>query len=68
MSSGLLVEPVQNAAANAGIEPGDVTLAVDGKPVENVERLRKAISQAGDSVSLQIQRDGERMSVPVTLG
>lgn len=44
LSSGLLVEPVQNAAANAGIEPGDVTLAVDGKPVENVERLRKAIS------------------------
>jgi len=51
-----------------GIEPGDVILAVDGEPVENVDQLRKMISQAGDSVSLQIQRNGEQMSVPVKLG
>jgi len=68
LSSGLLVEQAQNAAANAGIEPGDVILAVDGEPVENVDQLRKMISQAGDSVSLQIQRNGEQMSVPVKLG
>jgi serine protease Do len=68
LSSGLLVEQAQDAAANAGIQPGDVILSVDGKPVESVDQFRQTISQAGDSVLLQIQRDGGQISVPVELG
>ena len=68
LSSGLLVEQAQDAAAQAGIQPGDVILAVDGTPVTSVNQLRRMIAQAGDSVSLTIQRDGARMSVPVELG
>jgi serine protease Do len=45
-----------------------VILAVDGKRVTSVNQLRQMISQAGDQVSLLIQRDGEQLSVPVELG
>jgi serine protease Do len=68
LSAGLFVEQAQYAAANAGIQPGDVILTVDGKSVESVDQFRKMISRAGDSVSLQIQREGEQMSVQVELG
>ena len=68
LSSGLLVEQAQGPAAQAGIQSGDVILAVDGKRVASVNQLRQMISQAGDQVSLLIQRDGEHLSVPVELG
>ncbi|TDN67126.1 Do family serine endopeptidase [Paraburkholderia sp. BL10I2N1] len=68
LSSGLLVEQAQGPAAQAGIQSGDVILAVDGKRVASVNQLRQMISQAGDQVSLLIQRDGEQLSVPVELG
>jgi serine protease Do len=68
LPSGLLVEQAQGPAAQAGIQSGDVILAVDGKRVTSVNQLRQMISQAGDQVSLLVQRDGERVSVPVELG
>jgi serine protease Do len=68
LPSGLLVEQAEGPAANAGIEPGDVILAVDGEQVESVDQLRQRLAQANDSVSLLIQRDGEQVSVPVALG
>lgn len=36
--NGLLVEDVGNAAARAGIRPGDVVLALNGEPVNSVEQ------------------------------
>ncbi|WP_028221125.1 Do family serine endopeptidase [Paraburkholderia oxyphila] len=68
LSSGLLVEQAQGPAANAGIQSGDVILAVDGHPIDSVDQLRQMIAQADDSVSLLIERDGEQMSVQVDLG
>jgi serine protease Do len=68
LSSGLLVEQAQDAAAQAGIQSGDVILAVDGTPVTSVGQLKQMIAAAGESVSLLIQRNGEQMSVPVELG
>jgi serine protease Do len=68
LPSGLLVEEAEGPAANAGIAPGDVILAVDGRQVESVDQLRQRLAQANDSVSLLIQRDGEQASVRVDLG
>jgi len=66
--SGLLVERVQGAAARAGIQPGDVVLAVDGTSVSSVSQLRSMIDKHENTVALLIQRGDARIFVPVQLG
>ena len=56
------------AAENAGIQPGDVILAVNGRPVTSVEQLKQMVTQAGNSIALLIQRDNAQIFVPVDLG
>jgi serine protease Do len=68
VSSGLVVEDVQGHAAEAGIQPGDVVLSVDGTPVQSVEQLRKMVQEHDKQVALLIQRGNNRLFVPVTLG
>jgi serine protease Do len=65
---GLVVEDAQGRAAEAGIQPGDVVLSVDGTPVQSVEQLRKMVQQHDKQIALLIQRGDARLFVPVTLG
>ena len=65
---GLLVEQADGAAANAGIQPGDVILAVNGRPVASASQLKDMITHAGNSIALLIQRDNAQIFVPVDLG
>ena len=68
VDAGLLIEQAQGPAAKAGIQPGDVLLAINGTPAKDVEQVREAIAKAGKSVALLVQRDGTRIFVPVQLG
>jgi len=65
--NGLLVEDVNGPAAVAGIQSGDVILALNGTPVSSVEQLRKLAGQAGKSVALLVERGDEKIFVPLTL-
>ena len=64
---GLLVENVAGPAARAGIEPGDVLLAINGKPVQSVEEVKSVMAGKPKSVALLVQRDGDKIFVPVKL-
>jgi S1-C subfamily serine protease len=68
------------AAAEAGLRPtsrdrsgrirlGDIIVALDGKPINNIQDLYAALEdhQVGDTVTLTIERDGKRQDVQVTL-
>ncbi len=68
LDGGLVVEDVGGAAARAGIEPGDVILAVNGTRVLDAAQVRAAVARAGTSVALLIQRGDSRIFVPVRLG
>ena len=68
VSGGLVVEDVQGHAAEAGIQPGDVVLSVDGTPVQSVAQVRKMVQEHDKQVALLIQRGNNRLFVPVTLG
>jgi serine protease Do len=68
VSGGLVVEDAQGHAAEAGIQPGDVVLSVDGTPVQSVSQLRKLVQDHGAQIALLIQRGDARLFVPVTLG
>jgi len=68
VDGGLMVEAAKGHAADAGIQPGDVILSVDGNPVQSVEQLRKMIGSHENQVALLIQRGATRLFVPVGLG
>lgn len=59
-----------SAAEQAGIEPGDIIVAVDGHELANHLELSKIISthRPGDEVTITINRDGETRTVTVRLG
>ena len=68
LDQGLVVDKVSGAAARAGIEAGDVLLAVNGQPVASAEQLRGLLKNKPKRVALLVQRDGEKIFVPVILG
>jgi putative serine protease PepD len=57
-------------AEQAGLEPGDVIVELDGKPVEGSSQLIVAIrsKRPGDTVTLTVRRDGSEQDIRVTLG
>jgi serine protease Do len=68
ITQGLLIEDAAGPAAAAGVQAGDVLLAVNGTPVESVEQVRKVVAKADKSMALLIKRDGNKIFVPVRVG
>lgn len=68
VDGGLVVEDAQGPAALAGVQPGDVLLAVNGAKVQSVEQVRAMLGKSTKSLALLIQRDGSQIFVPVPLG
>ncbi len=68
IEQGLVVENVAGPAAKAGIQPGDVVLAVNGKPVDSVDTVKGVLAGKPKSVALLVQREGDTIFVPVNLG
>jgi serine protease Do len=67
-ADGLVVADATGPAAAAGIQEGDVILAVNNREVKSVEQLRGMIAKAGKHVALLVQRDEAKIFVPVDLG
>ena len=82
VATGVLIWNVQpgGPAANAGlrgmvqtedgdIELGDIIVGVDGEKINNNDELYRALNkhQLGDTVSVEVFRNGTRMTVPVRL-
>lgn len=63
---GVVVGGVDGSAARAGIQPGDVILAVNGTRVASPEELRELFMNAkGAHVALLVQRGEGKVFVPV---
>jgi len=56
-------------AAKAGLKPGDVVLAFNGKPVADSRHLQLAVAGAkpGSKVPVEILRNGEKKTLDVTV-
>ncbi len=68
VAKGLLVAAVQpgSYADEAGLRRGDIIVAVDGKPVENVFQLRLAVAEAvaeGRAPRLKVIRGGKTLEL-----
>lgn len=64
----MVAQVAEEGPAAGELEPEDELLAVDGEPVTSVTGLRDVVGEtpAGEAVSLEIVRDGERREVSVT--
>jgi RIP metalloprotease RseP len=60
---------VGSAAEVAGLQPGDQILAFDGQDITDFDSFTSLVkAHAGTSVDLTVERDGEQITVPTTLG
>jgi serine protease Do len=70
-TGGALVSEVMpgSAAEKAGLQQGDVIVALDGKPVSDSRNLKLAIGRLGPGkkVNLKVLRDGKEKNFAVTL-
>lgn len=63
----LLIERVDGVAERAGVQVGDMLLAVDAQPVNSINQVSSAAAQANEAVALLIQRGGMKFYVPLRL-
>lgn len=66
--NGLVVEESSGPAARAGIQAGDLLLAVNGTPIQSVAQLRALVAKSGKTMALLIQRNDGKIFIPVDLG
>ena len=59
------VDP-EGPAASAGIEPGDVILEADRKPVASAAELETRIRSAGERLLLLVRRGGSTLFIAVS--
>jgi S1-C subfamily serine protease len=57
-------------AAEAGLDTGDIIVSIEGQPIDTQHPLNSVLTQfaPGQTVTLQILRDGNRQNVQLTLG
>jgi serine protease Do len=66
-AAGLVVESVSGPSQEAGMRPGDVILAINGRPATSAKEFREVLAGAEKVVALLVQREGERTFLPVRL-
>ena len=67
VKGGMVVQDAQGPAAQAGIQPGDVLLAVNGTQITDPQQLRRLVASSGKHVALLVERGDARIFVPVDL-
>jgi len=71
VAKGVLVERMtrDSSAYDAGIRPGDVIVALNGKPIEDIGQLLRLVADApiGGTVTVGAYRDGRRVEFKPTV-
>ncbi len=68
ITGGVIVDAASGPAADAGIEAGDIVLAVNNTPVTSAQQLRSLTEKAGKHIALLVQHGEAKVFVPIDLG
>ena len=63
-----MVSQASGVAAEAGIERGDIILAVNNAPVKSVQQLRSLLDIAGKRIALLIRHGDASEFIAINLG
>jgi len=63
----LVVETVTGPAAAGGVQPGDIILGINGKPVHSTQDLVTGAKTASKTVALLVQRQDQQIFIPLRL-
>jgi serine protease Do len=66
-TAGLFIEKVSGVAERAGVQLGDLLLAINHEPMVSPEQAKIAADHASRSVALLLMRDGDRIYIPLRL-
>lgn len=56
-----------SAAERAGLQPGDLVVAIEGQPITSFSDMQRAISiRPDESISITIERGGSAQTLPIT--
>ena len=64
---GLMIEKVFGPASRSGLMAGDVLLAIDGHPIASAVQIKAAMGPSDKAVALLVQRNGEKLYIPIRL-
>ncbi|MDM7460684.1 MAG: trypsin-like peptidase domain-containing protein [bacterium] len=71
-ANGMFIDGViaNSPARSAGIQPGDVIVQLNGRPLRSIEEMQNFMLRAkpGQQITLRIWRDGQTRDITVTLG
>lgn len=67
VTGGLIVENATGPAANAGIQPGDMILSLNGTLIKSAAQFKELLAKVGKHVAILVQRDESKIFVPVDL-
>ncbi len=61
---------VDTPASDAGLEPGDLVVSIDGSPISSMGDLAATIQlhQPGDDIAIDVLRDGREVQLTAVLG
>jgi len=68
VEGGLMVSKAGGVAAEAGIEAGDIIVAVNNTPVKNAQQLRSLVDRAGKHVALLVRHGDASEFVAINIG
>ena len=58
---------IDSPAAAAGFQPGDLVVAIDGKPIANFEDMQRIVSDsAGETLRIKVDRNGSPVVLTAT--
>lgn len=71
-ANGMFIDGVvaNSPARAAGIQPGDVIIQLNGRPLRTIEDMQNFMRRAkpGQQITLRIWRDGQTIDIKITLG
>ena len=61
----IMVESVTDIAADSGIQPGDIIIAINSQRVSTIKQLRAELAKVGRRAAVLLQREGIMIFIPL---
>lgn len=61
----VVVDAVDGIAAESGIQPGDIIIAINSQRISSIKQFRTVMAEVGMRAALLVQREGNMIFIPL---